>query len=135
MRGEFKNRINKLFTNPLLGDLLDNGEIDYALLDVFEEFVRHQDVYIAIQSKYAKQEFMRYPVIKALLDSNILYKSKYYDQLYVEHQLYNEVLKEWVTERKDAMNGFENASYKLYRKVKGLKFGSLYSGVPNMKAK
>ena len=34
---EFTNRLNKLYTHPLLGDLLDSGEIDFAVLDILEQ--------------------------------------------------------------------------------------------------
>ena len=37
---EFENRLNKLYTHPLLGDLLDSGEIDYAVLNILEELNR-----------------------------------------------------------------------------------------------
>lgn len=33
------------------------------------------------------------------------------------------------------MNGFEHSRYKLFRKVKGVKFGTYYSGVPKMTKK
>jgi hypothetical protein len=35
---EFLYRVNKLYTHPLLGDMLDTGEIDYLVLDALEEF-------------------------------------------------------------------------------------------------
>ena len=72
---------------------------------------------------------MKFNMIKALLDSNILFKSKYYDELNVEHQLYHEVIEKFIIEKKSQMNKYENIRYKLYKKVKGLKFGSKYSGV------
>ena len=37
INSEFKNRLNKLYTHPLLGDLLDSGEIDYAILNILEQ--------------------------------------------------------------------------------------------------
>ena len=40
IKKEFENRLNKLYTHPLLGDLLDNGEIDYAVLSILEELNR-----------------------------------------------------------------------------------------------
>jgi hypothetical protein len=30
---EFEYRLNKLYVNPLIGNLLDSGEIDFAILD------------------------------------------------------------------------------------------------------
>jgi hypothetical protein len=56
--------------------------------------------------------------------------SKYYSELTVEHLLYFEVMERFVRDKKAQMNGYENLRYKAFRKVKGLKFGSIYSGVP-----
>ena len=33
---EFENRLNKLYTHPRLGHLLDSGEIDFAILNLLE---------------------------------------------------------------------------------------------------
>lgn len=93
---EFENRLNKLYTHPLLGDLLDNGDIDYAILDVLEGLLKVRGYTLAIFENYAKQEFMKYNLIRALLDLNILFKGKYHDDLYVEHLLYNQVIEKYV---------------------------------------
>ena len=37
IRSEFSNRLNKIYTHPLLGDLLDSGEIDFAVLNILEQ--------------------------------------------------------------------------------------------------
>ena len=110
--------------------MLDNGDIDYAILDVLDGLIRTKFHTVAINTEYARQEFMKYNMIKALLDTNILFKSKYYDQLNLEHHLYHDVLEKYVKDKKQQMNGYENFRYKVYKKVKGLKFGSGHSGVP-----
>jgi hypothetical protein len=107
VRNEFEYRINKLYSHPLLGDLLDNGEIDYVILDIFEGLLKNKKKTLSIGTEYATQEFMKYPIIKALLDSNILFKSKYYSELNLEHQLYFEVMEKFVKEKKSQMNGYE----------------------------
>jgi hypothetical protein len=68
-----------------------------------------------------------------MLDLNILFKSKYYDELTLEHGLYYPVLQRYVNEKLDAMNSYERLRYKAFRHVKGIKFGSDYSGVPYSK--
>ena len=130
MRLEFEHRLNKLYTHPLLGDLLDNGDVDYAILDALEGFLKVHNRVLTIETYYARQEFLRYNIMRALLDYNIIFKSKYYDQVTVEHVFYLEVIDKFVKERKELMNPYENLRYKMFRKVKGLKFGSNYSGVP-----
>lgn len=76
---------------------------------------------------------MKYNIIRAMLDTNILFKSKYYDELDVEHYLYHDVIERYVSEKKAQMNGYERMRYKIYRKVKGLKFGPSRTGVPYAK--
>ena len=54
MKREFEYRLNKLYTHPLLGDLLDNGEIDYAILDVLEGLKRVKNRYLWIRNEYSR---------------------------------------------------------------------------------
>lgn len=128
---EFRYRVNRLYTHPMLGDLLDTGEIDYVVLDALEEFSRvHPRGRLLIHSDYARQEFMKYPIIKAMLDLNIIFKSKYYDEMTVEHNFYLQALKKIVDEKLNAMNPYEHFRYRLYKRVRGLQMRSKYSGVP-----
>ena len=81
--------------------MLDSGAIDFAVLDILEALVGQGDKFItSISTNYARLEFMKLPIIRALLDLNILYKSKYYDLMHVEQHLYNVVLRKFVKERK-----------------------------------
>lgn len=134
IKREFEYRLNKLYTHPLLGEMLDNGEIDYAVLDAVEEFGKLKDKHLAIHSDYARQEFMKYNIIKALLDQNILFKSKYYDELTLEHPMYYKVMHQYAKDKLDSMNPYEHFRYQLFKKVKGLKMGSVSSGVPYVAA-
>ena len=43
---------------------------------------------------------MHYPIIKALFDLNLIFKSKYYDTLTIEHRIYFDVIEEFVAETK-----------------------------------
>lgn len=125
--------MNKLYTHPLLGDLLDSGDVDYAILDVLEGLVKRKRDTLVISTEYASQEFMKYNIVRAMLDLNIIFKSKYYSEVNVEHLLYFQVIERFVTDKKAQMNGYESLRYKAFRKVNGLKFGSAYSGVPAAK--
>ena len=107
IKKEFENRLNKLYTHPLLGDLLDSGEIDFAVLDILNELALvftktpHNILNPAVKEETllnlsdATRPLGR--LYQALLDLNILYKSKHYDLLYVEHSMYvKHVLKPYV---------------------------------------
>jgi hypothetical protein len=76
---------------------------------------------------------MKLNIIRAMLDLNILFKSKYYDELSLEHGLYYKALNKYVVQKLDGMNKHEKLRYSLFKKAKGIKFGSGYSGVPYSK--
>jgi hypothetical protein len=95
-----------------------------------EQLGKNKDSIISIETKYGRKEFMYLPMIKAMLDLNIVFKSKYYDTFHVEHFLYGDVILDYVSEKKQAMNEYELMKYRLYRMTHGIKFGSKYSGVP-----
>lgn len=40
VKNEFINRLNKLYTHPLLGHDLDSGEIDYVVLNALEQLLK-----------------------------------------------------------------------------------------------
>jgi hypothetical protein len=67
-----------------------------------------------IGNHYAIHEFMKYPIIKALLDHNIIYKSKYYNHMYIEHFLYKAVLRDYVKEKKSALSRYEAMRYRWF---------------------
>ena len=80
--------------------MLDSGAIDFAVLDILETLKEQGDKFTSINTDNARLEFIKLPIIRALLDFNILYKSKYYDIMHVEHHLYKAVLRKFVKERK-----------------------------------
>lgn len=90
VKRQFENRLNKLFTHHLLGDVLDSQEIDFAVMQVLEEIVKvqRQGVPLSAHSLYARNELMNSNIFKAMFDLNIIWKSKYYDYFHIEHQLY-----------------------------------------------
>ena len=54
--------------------------------------------------QFTDDNFMKHPIIKALLDVNILYKSKYFDYLYVEHSFYWRLLDDYVLDKLVSFN-------------------------------
>jgi hypothetical protein len=54
VRGEFEYRLNKLYSHPLLGDLLDSGDIDYAIVDALEGFAGTKGRPLSISTEYAR---------------------------------------------------------------------------------
>mmetsp|Transcript_27893 Transcript_27893/g.20899 ORF Transcript_27893/g.20899 Transcript_27893/m.20899 type:complete len:156 (-) Transcript_27893:21-488(-) len=112
-----------------MGSMLDSGEADFAILDLLDELSRRKFGKFAIYTSYARGEFIYLPVVEAMLENNILFKSKYYDLLHLEHQMYEDVVVEFVKRKKQQMNAYERLRYRLYRKVKGVKMGNHYTGV------
>jgi hypothetical protein len=101
---------------------------------VLEGLRKNKTGTLTIVNDYGRQVFMKERMVRALLDLNIIFKSKYLDEIHVEHFLYLEVIDKYVSEKLKAMNGYEALRYKLYKKVKGIKFGTLYSGIPQVYA-
>ena len=54
--------------------------------------------------------------MRALLDLNILWKSKYFEFFHIEHQLYVQVAEDWLAQRYAGMNQYERLMFWLYRK-------------------
>lgn len=54
--------MNRLFTHPKLGHLLDNNEIDFAIMQVFEQLVLTRDNMLEATSTYAKYEVLTSPL-------------------------------------------------------------------------
>ena len=138
---EFEHRLNKLYTHPLLGDLLDNGEIDFALLDVLSQLARafSKQKSAALDPNYTEEWRDHFTddshptgrIFQALLDLNILYKSKHYDMLFVEHSFYvSEVLEPYVARIYSRLTRRERLHFWLYKRAKGIKLGTQSSGLP-----
>ena len=70
--------------------------------------------------------------MQALLDLNIIYKSKYFDILHIEHGLYaKHVLKPYIDDIRSSMSKRDLIGYRLFvRAGKGIALGSRYSGFP-----
>lgn len=107
----------------MLGHLLDSGEIDFAVLNILEELYRcmQKGVLNPNNSDYS-QEFIRTDfMMQALLDLNILYKSKYFDIMHLEHFAYNElVLKDYIKNIRSTMSKKDMLRYWLYKRSKGV---------------
>ena len=71
---------------------------------------------------------------KALLDLNILYKSKYYDLLLMDHAFYGmHVLGPYVKRIKAKMSRRELFNYWVYKKAKGITIGRITSPIPGIR--
>ena len=119
-----------MYLHQSIADLLDSGEIDFSLLNVFEELVKTSGNTLSANSYYARNELLISPIFEALFDCNIIWKSKYYEYFCIEHKLYAQVMHEWCRRRKASMNSYDRFMYMLFKKSKGISLGSDYSGVP-----
>jgi len=123
---EFESRINKVFVHPLLGDLLDNGEIDFTVLQLLEEILRFNRLGldgIKTNSHFGINEFTKSPLIKAFFDCNLLWKSKYYDYVKIDQYFYGPVMKKWIDRRKQEMTVQERIKYQFFKTKNGRLFG------------
>ena len=82
----------------MLGDKLDNQEIDFAVMHILEQFVklnRRHKVFGA-DTFYARLELVKSNLFKALFDCNIIWKSKYFEIFQIEHHLYVQAIDDWM---------------------------------------
>ena len=90
-----RNRINRFYSHPALGDMLDSGELDLHLLNIFEELVSVHRTVIICDTAYANQEVLCSPLFEALFDCNLIWKSKYYGYFRLDSILSAHVIYEW----------------------------------------
>ena len=71
-------------------------------------------------------------MFQALLDLNIVYKSKYYDVLHLEHGLYAKfVLRNYIENIKSEMTRMEKLGYRLFcRSERSFLLGNRYGSMP-----
>jgi hypothetical protein len=100
VKTEFQHRLNKLYVHPKLGQHLDDGSIDFVLMQVLEQLIRYPDEAFSANSDFCRNELLVSDVFEALFDNNIIFKQKYYEVFHVEHRLYIEVIRSWLMERK-----------------------------------
>lgn len=134
IKKEFENRLNKLYTHPRLGHLLDSGEIDFAVLNILEQLhkVFKEGKYVLNPNKTdAARLMVQDHMFQALLDLNIVYKSKYYDMLYMDHQFYGmHVLGPYIESIREGMSRRDKINYWFYKRAKGVLLGSRLSAIP-----
>jgi len=98
-----------------------------------ETFGKIKAAELNVEGYYAT-ELLRAPLFQALFECNILFKSKYFEILRMEHKLYYTFAREYAEEVRAAMNRRETFKYRLYRRVKGYKMGNSFSGVPPLRS-
>lgn len=134
IKNEFRNRLNKLYTHPLLGDKLDDGTIDFEILQFLEEIYKvskeRKHVINPNFSHYSREQIRSNPMFQAFLDLNILFKSKYFDIMHIEHGLYVDVLKQQIEEIKSEMSTRDKMAYKYFCRFNGITLGTQKSGFP-----
>ena len=127
VKREFECRLNSLYTHPRLGHLLDSGEIDFVILNILEELHKcfgTKRTYLYSGGGPTVSALLRGDIWQALLDARIVYKSKYYDILHMEHYLYgHDVLGPYIENIRSSMSTRESFEYKLFKKAKGVSVG------------
>jgi hypothetical protein len=98
-------------------------------MHIFEQLYRTSGGQLQALTTYAKHEVLSSPLFEALFDCNIIWKSKYYEYFCVEHYMYVSCIKDWVDQRKNAMNSYEKCLYYLYKKKQTKNLGSSFRGV------
>jgi len=117
----FRNKLNKFYTHPLVTELLDQGKLDYLLLDFFEKMCsQYIEGMIYTGPTLAQTYILENPVVKALVDVGILYERKYFSVLQMSRRTYIKYAIEFYRERRAKMSAFEKLEYQRYNKKHGM---------------
>lgn len=126
----FYYKINKIYVHPLFENCLDNGKVDDIIIDAMRQwhyvFVHNLDPLISIRRKNYDFEFLNTPVIRAMMDENIIVFHKYHKIVCMQNYLYNYYNHQFLYFLiKDKLKGLKYFYHNLYfRFFKAFKFES-----------
>lgn len=114
--------------HPKLGHMLDDGTIDFALMQVLEQLIKYPTTIFSGNTRYVRNTLLVSPIFQALFDLNIIFKSKYWETWHVHHRLYVDVINEHLQERRKKMSYYEKLQYRWFRRGP-IRFGWYIYGV------
>jgi hypothetical protein len=89
-------KLNKLYLNKKLSNLLDNNTIDFEVYNVLNQWrdlsVRYIDTFISIRKRNIDGRYFERPMTQAMLDECILFFHKYNKQVRLEQYVYRYVV-------------------------------------------
>lgn len=118
-------KINSAFTKDDAFLELDDGTIDFKLLNFFENFAKLQGA-INVNLAFNDAQFLDNPIIKALFNANILYQRKYFGIFHVSKFLYVHLIREWVENKKNKFGILDKIKYKYFTMKYGLDYSSAH---------
>lgn len=93
----FGYKINRLYLNPLMSNYLDNGLIDYEVIEFLKQLNSlHEKNYIPtikIRTDEYDYEFLRRDTTRAFFEENILFFHKYNKLVTTQHYIYNHFIR------------------------------------------
>ena len=88
---KFSYKYNKLYLNPSISHLLDNGDIDLRVFDFGHQWNRlmrkNESPWLKIRKQGYDYEFFSEPIVNAFLDSGIIYFHKYNEIVLQSHYI------------------------------------------------
>lgn len=99
--------------------------IDYQLLDIFET-LQFFNGKLHVKNHQTEIEFLENPIIKALIDTSILYHRFYFPMLTVNKKLYTLFIEEYVAKKKKELGRLGRLKYFYWRKRKGVDSSDCY---------
>lgn len=137
-----KYKLNKVFIHPMMAQKLDEGSIDYDIIDHLKQWKRlfnqHDDPYIILRRLVYDQQYTMQPTTIALLDENITYWNKYTQRVSYEHYIYHGLLEQVLREQRQVKLNtlFKRLYSKFYYSVfKSFIFGIDYWSIGKKKYK
>jgi len=124
-RVKFQAKLNKFFTHSKLSAYLDDGSVDYRVLDFFELLIKNKYDGLLYIGNPIGQVLLENSVIQALMDVNILYLRKYFSYLHLAKRSYVYYVEDYIKEQKANMTLKQKLEYRAYRLKYGLELGDL----------
>eukprot|EP01016_Furgasonia_blochmanni_P052370 TRINITY_DN833_c0_g1_i12.p1 TRINITY_DN833_c0_g1~~TRINITY_DN833_c0_g1_i12.p1 ORF type:complete len:257 (+),score=19.88 TRINITY_DN833_c0_g1_i12:230-1000(+) len=135
-RKMFQQKINSIFLNNEVWEHLDNATIDFELLHWLEALIKAKGQ-LDVGKPYG-QLLLEMPVLKALIDSGIIYLRRYFSVFHVSRRSYLKFATDYVEARKRRMTLTEKIRYMIYKQrnpivIKSIRAGwrGLHKGVPS----
>lgn len=122
----FSYKINKMFLNPHLAAKLDDGTIDYDIMDALNQWykfsLKYDDACLFLRKKPIYFEYFRQPITLAMLDENIVLFNKYTNKVSLEQNIYRTYLYPKMASMKHKKNQWQRLYYMYYRYCIAFKF-------------
>ena len=100
---KFCNKLNRIFCNQNVSNLLDNNEIDWQFMGFLKQLKRlhfSTSGYVQLLDRPRDYEFLEQPLTKAFLEENVLFYNKYSLTVKMQHECQKKMVDDYYNVQK-----------------------------------